>query len=147
MKYIWENMPNRNSPAQSMKGDQLLMKGEQLLIMGNWVLSPNLLHLRGQGWGSHQPGEQFQCLPNSSTGDHIDAHGSGSDILEQLGGEHGGPHHFEWGSDPHPILGECLLPPEPGYLHAGIVLFPQTLAGVMVIDGWCLPVSTPPHGL
>ena len=47
---------------------------------------------------------------------------------------------FEWGSDLQPVLGEHLLPPGMGYLLARIMLFPQTLAEVMFIDGCCLLV-------
>ena len=65
MKHIQANMPNRGSPVQPMKGNQLLMKGEQLLMKGNQVLSPNQLHLGGWGWSGHPPGKQFPCLPSS----------------------------------------------------------------------------------
>ena len=54
---------------------------------------------------------------------------------------------FEWGSDPQPILGECLLPPGASYPHTGIRQFMQTLVGVMVINGQCLSVLVPPPGL
>ena len=66
MKHIQVNTPNSDSPAQPMKGNQPLMKGEQLLMKGDQVLSLNLLHLGGQEWGGHLPGDQFPHLPNSS---------------------------------------------------------------------------------
>ena len=65
MKHVWANMLNRDSPAQPMKGNQLLMKGEQLLMKGDWALRPNQLCLGGWRWSGHPPGKQFPCLPSS----------------------------------------------------------------------------------
>ena len=142
MKYVWANAPNRDGPAQPMKGNQLLMEREQLLMKGDQALSLNWLCLGGQRYSSHLPGKQFPCLPSSWNMWPYQC-----TLLQKLhpgtiGQRTWWTPQFEWGSDPQAILGECLLQPGAGYPHAGIMQFLQTLVGVMVMEGWC-PVLDP----
>ena len=91
---IW-NMLGQTHKTETVYHNQIRWStaGEWLLMVGEWAFSLNL-HLWGQWWGCCPPGEQFPSLPVHQTGDHINTHGSRSEVLEQSGGEHGGPHHL-----------------------------------------------------
>ena len=147
MKHVWANMPNRNNPAQPMKGNQLLMEGKQLLMKGDWALSPNWFHLGGWVWSGHPLGNNSHAYQVHGACDHIDAHGSRSCVWEQSGREHGGPHHLNGALILNQFWGNACYHPGLVIPMQGLCNFHKPWWGVMVVKGWCPPVLDPPPGL
>ena len=94
MKHIQVNTPNRNSPAQLNKAINCWWWASSCWW---WVIGYslwNFIILEGRDGAVICQGNNSHTYQIHQTGDHIDAHNSWNDILEQLGGVHGRPHHL-----------------------------------------------------